>query len=146
MKYICAKGCEVNRGMSQPLLGTCEKHGEPLVYAKALRRSTLGSSPSKPKRSGERWAPVPPPEIAHEHKAEHGSFGPALENAGKTHCKRGHPLSGSNLFIKEGRRQCRTCHNERGKKGRDTDSYRAWHAAYERERRRKLKENDAAPR
>ena len=32
------------------------------------------------------------------------------ENFRKTHCKRGHPLSGENLFIaKSGSRQCREC-------------------------------------
>lgn len=30
-------------------------------------------------------------------------------NSGKTHCKRGHPLSGANLRIKKRERICRTC-------------------------------------
>ena len=30
-------------------------------------------------------------------------------NSRKTHCKRGHPLSGDNLAIYAGKRQCRTC-------------------------------------
>lgn len=35
---------------------------------------------------------------------------PAAENARKTHCKRGHPLSGDNLQIKrDGARLCRKC-------------------------------------
>lgn len=35
----------------------------------------------------------------------------AKRNAKKTHCKRGHPLSGENLYIdKRGSRLCRTCH------------------------------------
>ena len=37
--------------------------------------------------------------------------GPTAQNAKKTHCKRGHPLSGKNLFRhKDGRRECRECH------------------------------------
>lgn len=35
---------------------------------------------------------------------------PAAENARKTICKRGHPLSGGNLFVNtHGERQCREC-------------------------------------
>jgi hypothetical protein len=35
---------------------------------------------------------------------------PAARNARKTHCKRGHPFSGTNLHIpKEGQRKCREC-------------------------------------
>ncbi|GAP46906.1 HNH endonuclease signature motif containing protein [Streptomyces azureus] len=35
---------------------------------------------------------------------------PAAVNADKTHCKRGHPLSGDNLEVREdGGRRCRTC-------------------------------------
>lgn len=30
-----------------------------------------------------------------------------------THCHRGHPLAGDNLFVWQGRRQCRACINER---------------------------------
>lgn len=36
--------------------------------------------------------------------------GPSAENARKTHCLRGHPLSGANLRVSpSGRRVCRTC-------------------------------------
>ena len=35
--------------------------------------------------------------------------GPSAENARKTHCKRGHELSGENVFLKDGRRHCRRC-------------------------------------
>lgn len=39
---------------------------------------------------------------------------PAAENARKTHCKWGHPLSGENLYMTpEGRRQCRICRSRR---------------------------------
>lgn len=33
----------------------------------------------------------------------------AAINASKTHCKRGHPLSGNNVQITDGGRRCRTC-------------------------------------
>ena len=40
----------------------------------------------------------------------------SAENARKTHCPRGHPLSGSNIlmhrFLRIGKRVCRTCTNE----------------------------------
>ncbi len=37
-------------------------------------------------------------------------FGPTALNARKTHCKRGHPLAGDNLYRKKGAgRICRTC-------------------------------------
>jgi hypothetical protein len=36
--------------------------------------------------------------------------GPTAVNARKTHCKRGHPLSGDNLYVQpRGYRNCRTC-------------------------------------
>lgn len=58
------------------------------------------------------------------------------ENAAKTHCKRGHPLSGDNLFVRrDGRRRCRTCERASAKRQRNTDEYRAAHAAAERDRR-----------
>lgn len=38
-------------------------------------------------------------------------------NARKTHCKRGHPLSGDNLYPRpDGDRDCRTCRRERGRR------------------------------
>jgi hypothetical protein len=40
---------------------------------------------------------------------------PAI-NAAKTHCMRGHPLSGENLFKSVGRRSCKTCKIESTKK------------------------------
>lgn len=40
----------------------------------------------------------------------------AAMNARKTHCKRGHPLTGQNLYInREGRRICRRCACERAR-------------------------------
>lgn len=41
------------------------------------------------------------------------SNGPAAINAKKTHCYKGHNLSGDNLILRDGRgRQCRTCERE----------------------------------
>jgi len=40
--------------------------------------------------------------------------GLAAINMRKTHCKRGHPLSGQNLYqYPDGRRSCRTCHTQK---------------------------------
>lgn len=40
-------------------------------------------------------------------------IGVTAENANKTHCKSGHPLSGDNLWIEEGAgRRCRACRRE----------------------------------
>ena len=36
----------------------------------------------------------------------------ASRNARKTHCKHGHPLSGENLYERNGRRHCRTCRRD----------------------------------
>lgn len=36
-------------------------------------------------------------------------MGFAAQNARKTHCKRGHPLSGENLIFSGGSRKCRIC-------------------------------------
>jgi hypothetical protein len=33
----------------------------------------------------------------------------ATQNAGRTHCRRGHPLAGGNLYVNKGRRHCRAC-------------------------------------
>lgn len=40
-------------------------------------------------------------------------FGPSGKNSRKTHCKRGHPLSGDNLYERNGRRHCRACRSAR---------------------------------
>ena len=40
-------------------------------------------------------------------------------NRRKTHCPKGHPLSGDNLLnskLKIGKRECKTCHLERSKR------------------------------
>lgn len=43
--------------------------------------------------------------------------GLAAQNAAKTHCLRGHPLSGDNLLtLKSGERRCRICQRERYRK------------------------------
>lgn len=36
-------------------------------------------------------------------------------NARKTHCPRGHPLSGDNVYAHNGHRSCKICNRERGK-------------------------------
>lgn len=44
-----------------------------------------------------------------------GHFG--NQNTGKTHCLRGHPLSGANLYLyKDGHRRCIACLRQRDKK------------------------------
>lgn len=41
-------------------------------------------------------------------------IGPTAINAKKTHCPRGHPLEGENVYrYPDGRRDCRTCQRER---------------------------------
>lgn len=66
---------------------------------------------------------------------------PASENANKTACARGHALSGSNLFVrKDGRRLCRACKRAGESRARATDVYRAAHAAQERARRARRRE------
>lgn len=37
------------------------------------------------------------------------------KNARKTHCLRGHPLSGANLYVYKGGRWCRECRRERNR-------------------------------
>ena len=55
--------------------------------------------------------------------------GAASQNARKTHCHNGHPLSGDNLKItSQGRRLCRAC--ERARRARDAEARRAYGAAY----------------
>lgn len=51
--------------------------------------------------------------VSHKENTARGA-GPASENAKKTSCKRGHALSGDNLYITpDNRRQCKAC---RGRK------------------------------
>lgn len=42
--------------------------------------------------------------------------GPTAQNARKTRCKNGHPLSGDNLILDDGSRKCRICTNARQRK------------------------------
>lgn len=53
-------------------------------------------------------------------------IGPAAFNSHKTHCIRGHPLSGGNLILKNNKRNCRIC-------------VQLWDREYQRNRRLKLK-------
>lgn len=46
--------------------------------------------------------------VTHRINYLRGVGGPA-QNARKTHCHRGHPLSGSNLLVRADGRQCRSC-------------------------------------
>jgi hypothetical protein len=53
------------------------------------------------------------------HNTLRGRGGPAV-NARKTHCKRGHPLAGANLYVNpRGQRQCRRCQAEREQRYRE---------------------------
>lgn len=65
---------------------------------------------------------TPSENILHAYSA-HGLWGSGLENAQKTHCKRGHPLSGHNLLLHRAangkvRRNCRVCANMRKERWR----------------------------
>ena len=43
-------------------------------------------------------------------------IGPVAVNAQMSHCPRGHPYSGDNLYLYRGKyRRCRTCHRERSR-------------------------------
>lgn len=43
----------------------------------------------------------------------------------RTHCLRGHPFSGANLYVDpHGRRACRACHRERARKNKPPDWWR----------------------
>lgn len=67
---------------------------------------------------------------------------PVSENAAKTSCKRGHPLSGSNLFVRnDGRRRCRTCERASQKRLQQKASHKLRHANYEQRRRLMKKAN-----
>lgn len=48
--------------------------------------------------------------------------GPAAQNARKTHCKRGHPLSGDNLYEYKGIRNCKKCRAEACKRHRENQN------------------------
>jgi hypothetical protein len=44
----------------------------------------------------------------------------AAENAAKTHCKRGHPLSGENLYVEpKGTRACKQCRRDAVRRSRE---------------------------
>jgi hypothetical protein len=51
----------------------------------------------------------------------------------RTHCDKGHPFSGDNLYrSKEGARVCKACRNEYAQKYRQSERVRAWQAEYHR--------------
>ncbi|MEU3285591.1 HNH endonuclease signature motif containing protein [Streptomyces longwoodensis] len=65
----------------------------------------------------------------------------AAQNAQRTHCKRGHALSGENLYRKpDGRRVCRSC--RRARERNLTPAPRLAHNAYHREWKRKRKDSE----
>jgi hypothetical protein len=46
-----------------------------------------------------------------------GARSPSAVNARKTHCPKGHPYSGENLYVqRDGRRRCRECQRQRQEK------------------------------
>ena len=53
---------------------------------------------------------------------------PAAQNARKTHCEHGHPLSGDNLYMQPstGFRYCRTCKNDSRRKHAVAAAARRW--------------------
>jgi hypothetical protein len=53
--------------------------------------------------------------VSHAENVARGDCKSNHRNAKKTHCKRGHLLSGYNLILRESARQCRTCANLRAK-------------------------------
>jgi len=56
--------------------------------------------------------------VTHHENSMRGETIPAL-HAAKTHCKRGHPLSGANLHIAtNGQRRCKECEREAGRRYR----------------------------
>lgn len=60
-------------------------------------------------------------------------------NARKTHCKRGHPLEGDNVYIKpdDGARSCKTCSRDR--QNRDWNAPDGWRKQYHKDRRARIK-------
>ncbi|MCC6192287.1 MAG: HNH endonuclease [Anaerolineales bacterium] len=59
---------------------------------------------------------VNPAHLELQRHPEHSALAenPLTRNIHKTHCKRGHALAGANLVVdSRGRRQCRTCINDR---------------------------------
>ena len=47
-------------------------------------------------------------------------IGPASQNVKKTHCPKGHKYSGSNLYVLNGTRYCKTCKLDNQRKQRNT--------------------------
>lgn len=52
--------------------------------------------------------------VTHRVNIERGT-GPVAENARRTHCRRGHPFTGDNLYVVQAsrKRRCRTCQRDR---------------------------------
>ena len=75
--------------------------------------------------------------VTHKENILCGEGVPA-KNARKTHCKRGHELSGWNLKIVPGGRACRECANAEKRARSKTDEYRRQAAAYQAGRRHRI--------
>lgn len=58
-------------------------------------------------------------------------------NARKTHCVNGHPLSGDNLRIRDGKRGCVTCQRETARRTNSDPDRRRRNIIYQRELRRR---------
>ena len=71
-----------------------------------------------------------------KHQLELSPASPAYQNARKTHCKRGHPLSGENLHVYNGHRRCQTCY--RAWKETHRDLLREYGRAYYSKHRKRL--------
>lgn len=52
--------------------------------------------------------------VSHRENVLRG-ISPLAKQAQQTHCKRGHPLSGKNLYVNNGSRRCQTCHSMHNK-------------------------------
>jgi hypothetical protein len=79
----------------------------------------------------------------HKQNFKEASEAKLLQGQWKTHCKRGHPLSGDNLYRqpKTGFRGCKTCTRERSRRRWHEDpEFRARQIAREKARRAKLRE------
>jgi hypothetical protein len=57
--------------------------------------------------------------------------GPCGAKAARTHCHRGHPLSGDNIYTYDNHRRCKACDLLRQK----SESYRKWSREYQRRKR-----------
>lgn len=84
--------------------------------------------------------------VPSEINVERSDFPPAL-NKRKTHCRRGHPLTGDNLRnLPNGRRGCKTCQNAAADKWRQRNIDKVRRKSAERERKARKQEGFKAKR